>query len=421
LAAQNVDDLIKGYTRKRFIVHYDFPPYSVNEIGKMQRQSRREIGHSYLVERALSPVIPSETDFPHSIRLALDTTSSNGSSSMAATCGGSLGLMDAGVPISTHVAGITCGLVTRVNDHTGEIEKYKLMTDISGIEDHLGDMDFKLAGTKHGINACQLDIKFPGLPLHIIQETVDQADVGKMKILEYMSSIMAKHRDTCKPTAPLFGKVSYLRILLYSHDRRLVYLPFYLLMVLLLEVVQINPMLIPTLLGAAGSHLKDIERKTNCEIHVDIEHNSVSIFARSADSMKQSIMMINSLAGEIIQGHEYDVVLTKITDMGIHVRFEDHPGREGFIHITEIFDEPKNQKIEDIYRINDTLRARAIGYDGRGKLLMTLRDYSQIPQSATVFTYINPLGMSPSHEAPKSSKEAKIATIKNIWEKSQGK
>jgi predicted RNA-binding protein with RPS1 domain len=107
--------------------------------------------------------------------------------------------------------------------------------------------------------------------------------------------------------------------------------------------------------------------------------------------------------------------------MGIHVRFEDHPGREGFIHITEIFDEPKNQKIEDIYRINDTLRARAIGYDGRGKLLMTLRDYSQIPQSATVFTYINPLGMSPSHEAPKSSKEAKIATIKNIWEKSQGK
>jgi polyribonucleotide nucleotidyltransferase len=207
LAAQNVDDFMGGLIRKRFMVHYEFPPYAVNEIGKTLRQGRREIGHSNLAERALSPVIPSEMDFPYATRLVSEITSSNGSSAMTTTCGGSLALMDAGVPISTHVAGIACGLITRVNSSSGEIEKYQLMTDIAGIEDHLGDMDFKIAGTKNGITACQLDLKLSGIPLYILQKAIDQATVGKMKILEYMSSIIAKPRASCKSSAPSFGNI----------------------------------------------------------------------------------------------------------------------------------------------------------------------------------------------------------------------
>jgi polyribonucleotide nucleotidyltransferase len=205
LTAQNLDNLIEGLLRKRFIVHYEFPPYAVNEIGKSTRQNRREIGHSNLIERALQPVLPSETDFPYAIRLVSEVTSSNGSSSMATTCGGSLALMDAGVPILTHVAGITCGLMTRINPNTQAIEKYQLLTDISGIEDYLGDMDLKLTGTKGGITACQLDSKLPGIPTSIIHEAFHQADEAKMTILDYMSNIISKPRETCKSTAPLFG------------------------------------------------------------------------------------------------------------------------------------------------------------------------------------------------------------------------
>ena len=173
LASQSLDDFMGGTSRKRFMLHYEFPPYAVNEVGKQQRQGRREIGHGNLAERALSPMIPSETDFPYSIRLISEVTSSNGSSSMATTCGGSLALMDAGVPIHKHVAGITCGLITCFHENTGDIKKYKLITDISGIEDHLGDMDFKVTGTEQGITACQLDLKLPGIPLSILEEALD--------------------------------------------------------------------------------------------------------------------------------------------------------------------------------------------------------------------------------------------------------
>ena len=216
LAAQNVDELIGGSSRKRFILHYEFPPYAVNEIGKQLRQGRREIGHSNLAERALSPIIPSELDFPYTVRLISEITGSNGSSSMATTCGGSLALMDAGVPIRKHVAGITCGLITHINESNGDIEKYRLITDISGIEDHLGDMDFKITGTELGITAGQLDLKVAGIPLSILEEALDQADRGKLKLLEYMNSIIEKPRETCKSTAPLFGN-----IILTNHDNML--------------------------------------------------------------------------------------------------------------------------------------------------------------------------------------------------------
>ena len=175
-------------------------------------------------------------------------------------------------------------------------------------------------------------------------------------------------------------------------------------------------MLVPILIGAGGTHIKNIERETDCELHVDIEHSSVSIFARSAESMKRAKIGVNSLAGDVFPGQLYSIQVTKITDMGIHVRFEEHPGREGFIHITEMFDEPRHQKIEDLYRVGDVLNACAIGYDSRGKLLMTLRDPTQSPPNPLLFTYISPVQSNAliKEDQKTSTDDARKTVIRNI-------
>jgi polyribonucleotide nucleotidyltransferase len=183
---------------------------------------------------------------------------------------------------------------------------------------------------------------------------------------------------------------------------------------LFIDVIQINPVLLPSLIGIGGSHIRNIELKTNSELHVDSENHTVSIFSRSPGDMKQAIIMVNSLAGDIISGHEYNVIITKITDMGIHVQLEEHPGREGFIHITEMFEEPKAHKIEDIYKVNDTLRAKAMGYDNRGRLLMTLREDELISRSGLLYTYINPLTETDSY----SPKDVRFTAIKKLLDKS---
>ena len=195
---------------KRFMCHYEFPPYSVNEIGRIGRAGRRDIGHGQLVERALAPMFPPKEEFPFTVRVSAEVTSSNGSSSMASICAGSLALMDAGIPLPGHVAGVTCGLTTELDDLSNDIKRYRLLTDIAGIEDHLGDMDLKIAGTRKGINVCQLDVKIPGLPYMVLAEAVENIRLARLTILDKLEAAIPTSRLSFNPSAPLLG-LGYLR------------------------------------------------------------------------------------------------------------------------------------------------------------------------------------------------------------------
>ena len=198
---QDLDGLTGGPTAKSFILHYNFPPFSVGEAGRFGFTSRREIGHGALAERSVLPVLPPEDDFPYAIRLVSEIMSSNGSTSMASVCGGSLALMDAGVPLSKHVAGISTGLVAEIDDQ-GNIIKHVVLTDIIGAEDHFGDMDFKVCGTRDGVTGFQLDLKIQGLPFDIAKEAVKQVTEARMQILSVMEEAQPTHRKQLAPNTP---------------------------------------------------------------------------------------------------------------------------------------------------------------------------------------------------------------------------
>ena len=336
--AQDLDALTGGAQSKSFILHYNFPPYSVGETGRFGFINRREIGHGALAERSLLPVIPSETDFPYAIRVVSDIMSSNGSTSMASVCGGTLALMDAGVPILAPVSGISIGLVTRydVNKH---IEKYQLLTDIIGDEDHYGDMDFKICGTGRGITGFQLDLKIAGLPLSIMEEAIHQNSRARARILEVMQGALPESRKSISQFAPHFA------------------------------TVMINPEKIGALIGPGGKNIKRLTETSGCQIDI-CEDNSgkVSVYARDEESLQSVLSQIRALDQKIEVGKIYQGIVKSIKDFGVFV--ECLPGKEGMVHVSELSD-CKIGHPSDVCSIGDTMIVMCLDIDDRGRVRLS--------------------------------------------------
>ncbi|MDR0393093.1 MAG: polyribonucleotide nucleotidyltransferase [Puniceicoccales bacterium] len=336
--AQDLDGLTGGAQSKSFILHYNFPPYSVGEVGRFGFTNRREIGHGALAERSLLPIIPSESEFPYSIRLVSDIMGSNGSTSMASVCGGTLALMDAGVPILAPVAGISVGLVTQYNANH-KIERYRLITDILGEEDHFGDMDFKICGTETGITGFQLDLKIAGLPLNIMAEAIHQNRRARMQILATMRATLPQSRSKISQYAPHF------------------------------QDIRINPEKIGALIGPGGKNIKRLTETMGCQIDI-CEDNSgaVRIYAKSEVSLKQVVDEISSLDKKIEVGKTYQGIVRTIKDFGVFV--ECLPGQEGMVHVSELSD-CKVRHPSDVCSVGDTMVVVCLGVDERGKVRLS--------------------------------------------------
>jgi polyribonucleotide nucleotidyltransferase len=333
---QDIDGLTGGATSKSFLLHYNFPPYSVGETGRFGMTGRREIGHGALAERSLVPVLPSEEDFPYAIRIVSEIMESNGSTSMASICGGSLSLMDAGVPITGAVAGISAGLVSKMND-AEEIEKHVILTDIIGAEDHFGDMDFKIAGSKAGITGFQLDLKIKGLPFDIAKKAIRQANEARFKILETMDVCSPEPRQELRETAPR------------------------------IHAVNIAPDKIGALIGPGGKNIKRITEITGANLDID-DSGLVKIFASDGNSLARAIEEVEMATGEIEVGKTYRGLVKSIKDFGAFV--ECLPGKEGLVHISELADF-RVKKTEDICKQGDEIVVKCIGIDDRGRVRLS--------------------------------------------------
>lgn len=337
---QELDGLTGGTKQKSFILHYNFPPYSVGETGRFGTPGRREIGHGNLAERSLLPVLPSEDEFPYAIRVVSEIMESNGSTSMASVCGGCLSLMDAGVPIRTPVAGISCGLVTRF-DENHNLVKHVVLTDIIGAEDHYGDMDFKICGTKNGITGFQLDLKIQGLPFEIAKEAIYRNRDTRMKILEIMAAAQPEPNKELKPCAPR------------------------------IKVMKIDPDKIGMLIGPGGKNIRRIVEVSGAQIDVDDENpGRVLIYASSAESMNRAVDEVELVTGEIEVGKTYRGIVRSIKDFGAFV--ECLPGKEGLVHISELADFRVN-KTEDVCKLGDEILVKCVGIDDKGRVRLSRR------------------------------------------------
>ncbi len=336
--SQNMDGLSGGETSKTFMLHYNFPNFSVGETGRMMGPGRREIGHGALAERSLRPVVPDENDFPYAIRIVSEIMESNGSTSMASICGGCLSLMDAGVPISEPVAGISVGLVSE-SDADGKITKNVILTDILGAEDHFGDMDFKIAGTKTGITGFQLDLKIKGLPMDIAKESIIRNKEARLKILEIMTSEMDKPNDQLKPSAPQ------------------------------IKMLQINPEKIGALIGPGGKNIRKIIEITGAEIDINEDNSGrVNVYANNDDVMKRAIHEIDILTAEIEVGKTYRGIVKGTKEFGAFV--ECIPGQEGLVHISELSD-TRVRDVEDVCRVGDEIWVKCVSVDDRGRVKLS--------------------------------------------------
>jgi len=337
---QDLDGLTGGPTAKSFILHYNFPPFSVGEAGRFGFTSRREIGHGALAERSVLPVLPAEDDFPYAIRLVSEIMSSNGSTSMASVCGGSLALMDAGVPLSQHVAGISTGLVTEMDDD-GNIAKHVVLTDIIGAEDHFGDMDFKVCGTRDGVTGFQLDLKIQGLPFDIAKEAVKQVTEARMKILDVMDASQPSHRKELREHAPR------------------------------IEMVQIDPEKIGALIGPGGKNIRRITEVTGASIDIDEDNSGkVRVYANNSEAMERALSEIDLVTGEIEAGKTYRGIVRGVKEFGAFV--ECLPGKEGLCHISELADFRVN-RTEDICKLGDEIIVKCIGIDDKGRVKLSRR------------------------------------------------
>ncbi|MBP51846.1 MAG: polyribonucleotide nucleotidyltransferase [Opitutae bacterium] len=337
---QDLDGLTGGPTAKSFILHYNFPPFSVGEAGRFGFTSRREIGHGALAERSVLPVLPPEDDFPYAIRIVSEIMSSNGSTSMASVCGGSLALMDAGVPLSQHVAGISTGLVCKM-DEQGNITKHVVLTDIIGAEDHFGDMDFKVCGTRSGVTGFQLDLKIQGLPFEIAKEAVKQVTEARMKILDVMDAALPSHRKELRDHAPR------------------------------IETVQIDPEKIGALIGPGGKNIRRITEVTGASIDIDEDNSGkVRIYATDSQAMERALQEIDLVTGEIEAGKIYRGIVRGVKEFGAFV--ECLPGKEGLCHISELADFRVN-KTEDICKLGDEIIVKCIGIDDKGRVKLSRR------------------------------------------------
>lgn len=322
-------DGVDGESSKRFMLHYNFPGYSVGEAKMSRGPGRREIGHGNLAERALKAVLPSEADFPYTIRVVSDILESNGSSSMASVCGGSLSLMDAGVPVRSSVAGIAMGLIK-------EDDRYAILSDILGDEDHLGDMDFKVAGTRKGITACQMDIKIKGISAEIMREALQQAKEGRMHILGIMEQTIAQPKPDISPYAP---KITTLKI----------------------KVDQIG-----LVIGPGGKTIRDIVERSGAKIDI-AEDGTVLIASVNSEGSEIAVRLIQGLTADAEIGKTYKGVVKKITDFGAFL--EILPGKEGLLHISEI-DHKRVQRVDEYMKLGDeveVLLQEIINKDGKTK------------------------------------------------------
>jgi polyribonucleotide nucleotidyltransferase len=310
-------------TSKRFMLHYNFPPFSVGEVGFMRGPGRREIGHGALAERALAPMIPDEKAFPYTIRIVSDILESNGSSSMASVCGGTMSLMDAGVPITQPVAGIAMGLVL-------EGEAYAVLTDIAGAEDHYGDMDFKVAGTKNGITALQMDIKVPNVTTKIMNEALEQARAGRLFILDKMLAIIDKPRKELSLYAPR------------------------------IYTTHIPTDKIRELIGPGGKVIKGIIDATGVKIDVS-DDGTVNIFASSGEAAKKALQMVSDIAAVAEVDKTYLGKVVRIADFGAFV--EIFPGTDGLLHISEI-SESRIKNVRDELNEGDQILVKVLALEG---------------------------------------------------------
>ncbi|MGK0456077.1 MAG: polyribonucleotide nucleotidyltransferase [Lentimonas sp.] len=330
---QDIDGLTGGAKSKSFILHYNFPPYSVGETGRFGFTGRREIGHGALAERSLLPILPPEDEFPYAIRVVSEVMSSNGSTSMASICGGCLSLMDAGVPITAPCAGISTGLVTE-KDENGKIVKHVVLTDILGAEDHFGDMDMKIAGTPEGITGFQLDLKISGLPFDIALEAIKQNRDARMKILAIMAEHLPASRKDLREHAPR------------------------------IHTLQIDPEKIGALIGPGGKNIRRITEVSGAQIDIDDDTpGRVLIFANDKVALERAIQEVDACTAEIEVGKTYRGIVRGIKEFGAFV--ECLPGKEGLVHVSELADFRVN-KTEDICKLGDEMIVKCIGIE-RGK------------------------------------------------------
>ncbi|PYK64513.1 MAG: polyribonucleotide nucleotidyltransferase [Verrucomicrobia bacterium] len=334
--AQMLDAYGGGEQSKRFILHYNFPPFSVGETGRTGGPGRREIGHGALAERSLEPLVPSEEEFRYAIRVSSEIMESNGSTSMASVCAGTLALMDAGVPIKTPVAGISVGLVTEHGEDR-EIKRYELLTDIIGSEDHFGDMDFKLCGTDAGVTGFQLDLKLPGISHKIMAQAIQRAKEARTKILDIMRSALDKPRPELSKYAPR------------------------------IETIKINPEKIGALIGPGGKTIKGIVAETGAEINIE-DDGSVHIYATSGESMARAKEIIGGMTREIEIGQTYQGRVVSTKEFGAFV--EVLPGREGLVHISELADF-RVKRTEDVAKVGDIIWVKCIGIDDKGRVKLS--------------------------------------------------
>jgi polyribonucleotide nucleotidyltransferase len=333
--AQMIDAYGGGEQSKRFLLHYNFPPFSVGETGRFGGASRREIGHGALAERSLEPVVPSENDFRYAIRISSEVMESNGSTSMASVCGGMLALMDAGVPVKDVVAGISVGLVTEYDND--QLKRYELLTDIIGSEDHFGDMDFKLCGTAKGVTGYQLDLKLPGISLKILSEAIQRAKEARSKILEIMRGAIDTPRAELSKYAPR------------------------------IETIKINPEKIGALIGPGGKTIKGIVAETGAEINIE-DDGSVHIYATSGESMARAKEIIGGMTREIEIGATYQGRVVSTKEFGAFV--EVFPGKDGLVHISELADF-RVKRTEDVAKVGDIIWVKCIGIDDKGRVKLS--------------------------------------------------
>ncbi len=338
--AQEMDDLNPN-TEKTYLHHYNFPPYSVGETRPMRSPGRREIGHGALAERAIVPVLPAKDTFPYVVRVVSEVLSSNGSTSMGSVCGSTLALMDAGVPLKSPVSGAAMGLIK-------EGDEVRILTDIQGIEDFLGDMDFKVAGTDKGITALQMDMKITGLPVNTVADAVNQARPARLHILEKMMEAIDSPRQGLSPHAP--------RLLSF----------------------RIDPELIGTVIGPGGRTIKGITERTNTKIDIE-DSGIVTIASHDGAAAEEAQRIIEGLTRKVHEGEVFTGSITRIIPIGAFV--EILPGKEGMIHISQL-SEARVEKVEDVVKVGDEVTVRVREIDNRGRINLTLRGVPQNGEEA---------------------------------------
>ena len=332
--SQIIEDL-GGSRKDPFMLHYNFPPYSVGETGFMSGPKRREIGHGRLARRGIAAVMPREEDFPYAIRVVSEITESNGSSSMASVCGSSLAMMDAGVPLKAPVAGIAMGLIK-------EGERFAVLTDILGDEDHLGDMDFKVAGTAEGVTALQMDIKIQGITEEIMEIALEQANTARNHILVEMNKVLAKSRDSVSENAPSMA------------------------------MLKIDPDKIRDVIGKGGAVIRGITEQTGASVDIDDDGN-VRIYGEDASSRDAAIDMVNAITAEAEVGRIYRGKVARIVDFGAFVTIL--PGKDGLVHISQISDE-RVESVEEYLTEGQEILVKCLDLDARGRIKLSMKEIS---------------------------------------------